>query len=198
MSLKTPEPMKTPPIRRDAVQTRSRIPEAARKRFSNFSYENAGMCDIAADAGVDAALVNRYFGTKEGLFAEVIAGGFLLEEHLPAKLSDLGTWLAGQVLDATEEHEADEFDAVRVLLRAAGNPAIAPLVSECFRREFVTPLAKLLSGRNRGMRAALIASCVIGLATMRHGLASPELSGDKERKAAAIAAAAIQACVGSP
>ncbi len=170
----------------------------ARRRFSQFSYENVGTRDIAADAGVDAALVNRYFGSKEKLFAEVITGGFRLEEHLSEQLSDLGAYLAWQVLEGAEERDQDEFDAMRVLLRAAGSPAIAPIVSECFHREFVTPLARLLPGRDAATRAALIASYVIGLATMRHGLSSPELAGEKTRKAAAIAAAAIQSCVGAP
>jgi lysine/ornithine N-monooxygenase len=42
----------------------------------------------------------------------------------------------------------------------------------------------------------VIASYVIGLATMRHGLGSPALSGSAQRRAAVLAAAAIQACVG--
>lgn len=187
---------KKAPTPRNAEQTRARILDAARRRFSNHSYENVGTRDIAADAGVDAALVNRYFGTKENLFTEVITGGFLLEEHLPEQMSDLGTHLAAQMLADADDGDAKGFNPLRVLLRAAGNPSIAPLVSECFHREFVAPLAKLLPGRDKGARAAVIASYVVGLATMRHGLASPELSGERQEKAAAIAAAAIQACVG--
>jgi len=193
--LKTDQ-IQAPAVRRNAEHTRKRILDAARRHFSRSSYENVGTRDIASDAGVDAALVNRYFGTKEKLFSEVITDGFLVKEHLPERMSDLGTHLAAQVLEGAAESSADEFDAVRVLLRAAGNPAIAPLVSECFHREFVAPLAKMLHGRDTEVRAAVIASYVIGLATMRHGLASPCLAGDNENKAVAIAAAAIQACVG--
>jgi AcrR family transcriptional regulator len=181
------------PSSRNSGQTRERILGAARTMFSRQSYENVGTRDIAAEAGVDAALVNRYFGSKEKLFSEVIEGGFRVEEHLSKHLNDLGTHLAEQVLDDIEEEDA--FDALRVLLRAAGNPVIAAIVSERFHAEFVKPLAKLLPGRDAEMRAALIASYVVGLATMRHGLSSPMLSGSAQRKAAVLFAAAIQACV---
>jgi hypothetical protein len=60
----------------------------------------------------------------------------------------------------------------------------------------ILPLAKLLGGRDSELRAALIASYVLGLATMRHGLESPSLEGPARRKAAAIVAKAIQSCVG--
>ena len=61
-----------PRRRRDAAATREAILEAATRRFATQGYEHAGVREIAADAGVTAALVNRYFGSKEGLFAEVI------------------------------------------------------------------------------------------------------------------------------
>ena len=61
-----------PKRKRDAAATREAILEAATRRFATQGYERAGAREIAADAGVTAALVNRYFGSKEGLFAEVI------------------------------------------------------------------------------------------------------------------------------
>lgn len=182
------------PIARNAEQTRERILAAARARFSQHSYENVGTRDIAGDAGVDAALVNRYFGAKEKLFAAAVHGGFHVEEHLSAHLDDLGTHLVAQIFDDADPDD-DSFDALRVLLRAAGNPSVAAIVSERFHAEFIKPLAKLLRGRDAEMRAALIASYVIGLATMRHGLDSPALMGSARTRAAALAAAAIQACV---
>lgn len=179
---------------RNAAHTRERILSAARVRFSRQSYENVGTRDIAADAGVDAALVNRYFGSKEKLFAQAIEGGFHIEEHLPDNMSNLGIHLVAQVLDNADDSES--FDALRVLLRATGSPAVAAMVSERFHAEFVRPLAKLLGGRDSELRAALIASYVLGLATMRHGLESPSLAGPARRKAATIVAEAIQSCVG--
>lgn len=182
---------------RNAAQTRDRILAAARRWFSRHSFENVGTRDIAAEAGVDVALVNRYFGSKDKLFEEVIAGGFRAEARLPEDLDQLGAHLVRQILqDAGEPGEAEPFDAFHVLLRGAGNPAIAAVVSERFHAEFVRPLARRLGGRDAELRATLIASYVIGLATMHHGLAAPGLSAAGRRKARMLAGAAIQACVG--
>lgn len=184
-----------PPAPRNAEGTRERLLAAARARFSRDTFENVGTREIATDAGVDAALVNRYFGGKEKLFAAAIEGAFRIEEHLPDRLDDLGEHLAGQIMDDADELEAGEPDSLRLLLRAAASPSTAALVSARFHAEFVTPLARLLRGRDTELRAAMIASYVIGLATMKHALGSPALTGAARRKAVARVGAAIQSCV---
>ncbi|WP_433062778.1 TetR family transcriptional regulator [Dactylosporangium sp. CS-033363] len=57
----------TTPRRRDASATRRALLEAGRKRFTRLGYERTTLRDIAADAGVNLALIKRYFGSKEGL-----------------------------------------------------------------------------------------------------------------------------------
>ena len=54
---------------RDAAQTRADILAAARRRFAAEGFERTTLRAIAADVGVDAALVIRYFGSKQDLFA---------------------------------------------------------------------------------------------------------------------------------
>ena len=56
------------PRPRNAAATRTAILEAARDRFAAESYDDVGMRDIARDVGVDAALISRYFGSKDDLF----------------------------------------------------------------------------------------------------------------------------------
>jgi AcrR family transcriptional regulator len=53
---------------RDAEATRQVLLHAARKRFAHDGYSSTTVRDIAADAGVNVALINRYFVSKEGLF----------------------------------------------------------------------------------------------------------------------------------
>ena len=55
------------PRPRNAAATRTAILEAARERFAAESYDDVGMRDIARDVGVDAALISRYFGSKDDL-----------------------------------------------------------------------------------------------------------------------------------
>src|SRR5208282_4679028 len=84
----------SPRRRRDAAATRQAILEASTRRFATHGYEHAGVREIAADAGVTAALVNRYFGSKEGLFAEVIERAFDMQHLLPDHRGDLAEHLA--------------------------------------------------------------------------------------------------------
>jgi AcrR family transcriptional regulator len=41
----------------------------ARKAFARAGYDGAGVREIASGADVTAMLINRYFGSKERLFA---------------------------------------------------------------------------------------------------------------------------------
>lgn len=58
----------TPGRSRDAASTRQLLLNAARRRFARDGYSTTTVRDIAADAGVNVALINRYFTSKEGLF----------------------------------------------------------------------------------------------------------------------------------
>ena len=61
--------LETPaPRQRDADGTRQRLLTAARQRFARDGYAATTVRDIANDAGVNVALINRYFVSKEGLF----------------------------------------------------------------------------------------------------------------------------------
>src|SRR5262245_18351681 len=66
-----------PSRRSDA--TRAAILAAARERFAADGYERATIRAIAADANIDPAMVMRYYGSKERLFAAAAE----LELHLP-------------------------------------------------------------------------------------------------------------------
>ncbi|WP_397452355.1 TetR family transcriptional regulator [Pseudomonas sp. NA-150] len=183
---------------RNASQTRLRILSAARRCFSCKSYENVGIREIAAEAGVDAALVSRYFGGKEQLFAEIIQGAFNVEEHLPTDLNGIGAFLVEQVLNDEPTPEDDGFNPLSLLLLAAASPETSTVVSNRFQKEFVQPLAQTLGGRNANVRAALIGSYVIGLATMRHLLKSPDLAPPLLDESVTLVINAIQSCVAHP
>ncbi|APR82252.1 Transcriptional regulator, TetR family protein [Minicystis rosea] len=154
-------------------------------RFSQSGYEHVGARDIAKDAGVDAALVNRYFGSKEQLFAEAISGIFHTEDF-DLYAENVGERIAQFIL--LEEDEGDggsasvadvafrrEFDPLRLLLQSSVSPTASALVAKQFHEDFVEPLAKKLGGRKAKARAALIASYTIGLSVMRLALKSPAL-----------------------
>ena len=52
--------------------TRDAILAAARRQFAAQGYDRTSMRGIAAEAGVDQALVAHFFGAKQRLFVEVV------------------------------------------------------------------------------------------------------------------------------
>ncbi|PXY21368.1 TetR family transcriptional regulator [Prauserella muralis] len=52
--------------------TRTALVEAARAVFAESGFDGATVRAIAARAGVDAAMVNHWFGGKEGLFTKAV------------------------------------------------------------------------------------------------------------------------------
>src|SRR3569623_56523 len=90
----------TPPLARprNAAATRQTILDSARRHFAREGYDNVGLREIAGDAGVDPALVCRYFGGKEHLLKEAVRGDTppLFEGLAPA---DLPAHLAGLMLE---------------------------------------------------------------------------------------------------
>ncbi len=75
-----------------ASDSRQTVLNAARTRFALDGYAAATIRKIAADAGVDAALVMQFFGSKEELFAAVMS-------FSPAALSRMG-----RAFDGPAEH----------------------------------------------------------------------------------------------
>lgn len=66
---------------------RERILEAARTEFAERGYDKTSIRGIAKKAGVDAALVHHYFGTKDEVFAAAIEVSFEPALVIPAILS---------------------------------------------------------------------------------------------------------------
>src|SRR6266516_1776718 len=58
---------------RNAAETRAALLAAARVRFARDGYEATNLRVIAADVGVNVALISRSIGSKEGLFKTVLA-----------------------------------------------------------------------------------------------------------------------------
>lgn len=67
------------------INTSVRIKEAARKLFTTKGFGRTTTRDIAAEAGINLALVNYYFRSKEELFHEImfeVAQGFIGQMHV--------------------------------------------------------------------------------------------------------------------
>src|SRR5262245_66433993 len=116
-----------PRRRRDAAATREAILEAATRRFATQGYEHAGVREIAADAGVTAALVNRYFGSKEGLFAEVIKRALDMKHLLSGRGANLADHLARLMVYGQEDSGDRGNTPLLLLLHSAAEPGAVKL-----------------------------------------------------------------------
>ncbi len=183
--------------RRDAAATRAEILEAARVLFTRDGYDHVGMRDVAGVVGVDAALVVRYFGSKEGLFAEAISDGFRIGEDLLGGGRDgFGERLARYVLEKDEA--TGGFDPTLVLLRSAPNELAAALLREGLDEQFVRPLARWLRGEKTSERAGLIAATLFGLAFTRNVVRSEALAEGETEDLVALVAPVLQSYVDEP
>ncbi|TRW81708.1 TetR/AcrR family transcriptional regulator [Mycolicibacterium sp. 018/SC-01/001] len=159
------------PRSRNASKTRADILAAARARFGSEGYQATTMRAVAADVGVDPALINRYFGSKQELFAE--AAEFTLD------LPDLETVPADDVADALLARFFtiwEQDSTFLALLRAAMTSETA---ADTMRQVFATQVGPALAAvtpDHPAQRAGLMGAFVIGLATTRSVLANPAVA----------------------
>jgi AcrR family transcriptional regulator len=115
---------------------------------------------IAADAGVSASLVVKHFGRKEELFNTVADFGPEAEELFDAPLDGLGRHMVLTLVRRRREHRTDPL--LRVVF-SLGNQDERSLLRERFREQVTGRLTVRLPGRERALRAELIAGQLIGL-----------------------------------
>ena len=170
MTIDAPTTIEQPraPRRRDADATRAAILAAAKVHFARSGYEGAYLRDIAIDAGADAALINRYFGGKEGLFAAVLKDSIgsrpkLLEGDRSKLGRDVAKMMATQHAHASEER----LHAFQFLLRAATSPSTATMLNDVVQERFMGPIREWIGGDNAQPRARVLASVFIGLLVER-------------------------------
>lgn len=181
--------------RRCAASTREAILMAAADRFATHGYRCAGAREIAADAGVTAALVNRYFGSKEGLFAAVIERAFNCGYYLEGPLEGLPARLARRMVFPMECDPEFSHRPLLLLLRSATEPRAAELLRDNLDRNFVGPLAARLGGPDAAIRATLVAAQLHGFATLDHILRAEAFVGADRERLAAVLADAIGSCL---
>lgn len=170
------------PRRRDAEATREAILVSARKAFAASGYDGAGLREIAAGAGVTAMMVNRYFGSKEHLFAEVveqtmtqgslIAGGIMDHPHP-------GHALAEALVKMTRAG-VTPVDGFLITLHSASSAPAAEIGREKISAHHLQTVTRALQGERTAERAALILAVISGFQVMRQMIALPTLANADE------------------
>jgi AcrR family transcriptional regulator len=190
----TPRPRRTG-RRPGPNRTREAILRAARSRFGGHGYDAVSLRAIARDAGVDPALVHRFFGSKQSLFVAAMELPVAAGELVRALLAD-GPERIGERIVHTLLLINDAPGAVApflALLRAAtNNEQAATMLREFVTTEVLGPIAAAAAPDQPELRAALAGSQVIGLAMARYVIRIPQLANAHPHELAAHVGPAIQ------
>jgi AcrR family transcriptional regulator len=160
-------------MRRSSEQTKAVILAAARERFGAAGFQAATIRGIAADAGVDPAMVMRYYGSKDKLFAAAAEFDLRFPEFAATDPTQVGRSL---VLHFLERWEDDE--ALVILLRSsATNDEAAQRMQRIFANQVQPSVAALVPAAEHKVRAGLVATQIIGMAYCRYVLRLPPVVG---------------------
>jgi AcrR family transcriptional regulator len=190
----------TPPVRRGRRpgpnSTRQAVLDAARARFASDGFAATTIRVVATDAGVDVSQVMQFFGSKDELFAAVMAipGSALQRFNTVFEGADdtLGERVVRAFLQAWEG-VPEESEPLMAMLRGA-------VVNEQARRQLRDFIqARLLAGTRQHvgadaqLRVGLAASLLVGVVTSRRIIGVPVLVEADVEALVAIVAPAIQA-----
>lgn len=150
---------------RNSLATRAALLDAAVKRFARDGYDDVGMRDVAGDVGIDAALVVRYFGSKEQLFEAAIDSCFDGEHFWEGDRSDFGRRLADQLVYG--DARPGKMQGLSIILRSLGSAKALEVVQRSCVQDFMQPLTAWLGGDDAPVRARLMAGLLMGMSIGR-------------------------------
>jgi AcrR family transcriptional regulator len=187
-----PEPHRRPSRAERRRQTETRILTAARRTFADAGYDRTTIRAIAAAADTDPALVMRYFGSKEALFARVA-------ELTPDEpVTGTPDEVAELLLAALSDKLTTEPSAALALLRSAlTHPEASRGV-----REFVTDqqrqTADAIPADDAVLRAGLVGALSLGTVIGRYLLRLDALHTARPDEIAALLRPCFHALVHGP
>lgn len=178
----------------EASTTKDRLLQAAKDLFWTRGYSNVSVRDVTRAAGVDAALVSRYFGGKRGLFEATLT---TIPAWEPLSV-DGDALLAAAAASFAHPYDpdADAANPFSMLLSNVIDPEMGPAIRELVRTGLAAPLAEKIGGENAERRAAALLALLFGVALLRKNFQVPGLAemapDDLARMIERLGAAALE------
>lgn len=187
-------PARRPGRRAGPTESRGEILAAARQLFAERGYDGATIRGIAARAGVDAALVHHFFGTKEGVFVEAMGfpvqpSAFVPELIASGPREQLGERLVRVFLALWRDPE-ERAPVLGLLRSATTNEQAAEML-----REFVTSALLGRLAESTGvprLRLCAAAAQMLGMVMLRHVLGVEPMASADEEEIVALLGPTIQ------
>lgn len=180
--------------------TRERVRRAAQEAFAEAGFDQATVRGIARRAGVDAALVHHYFGSKEELFVASMQLPKELGSQLPAVLTGdratLGDRLARLALSLWED-EPTRLVMLGIARSATSDPRAASALRGLLEATLL-PQVRGLGVDEPELRATLAWAQLVGLALARYVLRIGVLSEVPPDRIATILGPMLQQTLTAP
>lgn len=180
--MKKPAKTANPPRRRDAAATRDAILASAQQAFAAHGYDGAGLRDIAAGAGVTAMMINRYFGSKEQLFAEVVENTMTQGSLIAGGIMDApnpGRALARALMQITRAGSTPSSGFL-ITFHSASSERAAEIGRDKIEAHHLKTVTHALRGEHAPERAALLLAMISGFQVMRQMIGLRVLAGADE------------------
>jgi AcrR family transcriptional regulator len=185
------------PRPRNAAATRDAILQSAIRHFARAGYDGAGVREIAADAGVTAMLVNRYFGSKEQLFAEAVETSFAPPAVVLGDSESVARDSATALVARTNPG-ADPLEPFLIMLRSVSNPRAVEIVRAAIERHVARRLSEQLPESGRHLRTEVILSVIAGILLMRRVVVTRALDDADPEQLVNLLEAAFTTIVETP
>jgi AcrR family transcriptional regulator len=164
---------------------------AARSAFAERGFDGASIRLIAADAGVDPALVHHYFGSKDKLFLAAVQAPVDPEDLLPEVLAggtaELGANVVRMLLQIWDSPA--RAAGLALVRSAVSNEWTARLLREFLVAQVLRRVVGTLGlpPAEADARGALVASQLVGVVMTRYVLRlEPLASASPEELVAAV------------
>ncbi len=183
-----------------APDTRAAILDAARGLFATSGFAGTTVRAVGSAAGVDAALVHHYFGSKDDLFLAALELRVDPREAL-APVAAGGVDGAGERLVRTFLGVWDDEEArlpLLALVRGIAEPSGQQLLRDGFLRMVMGPLGEALGLDEPERRMALVGSQLVGIIVLRYLLELEPLASLPAEQLVATYAPTVQAYLSGP
>ncbi|MYW89924.1 helix-turn-helix transcriptional regulator [Amycolatopsis rubida] len=151
-----------PSRKRDATATKAALLDAAAELFADRGFDRTTVRDIANRAGVNQALLFRYFGSKDALFEHVMArGGLAQVETTPPER------LFSAALRSLLERDDPASRSIETYLRSSGTDRADEALRAQLDAEYTRALSGLTDAPDAELRADLAMAWLLGIGLVR-------------------------------
>jgi AcrR family transcriptional regulator len=175
------------------TQTRADILAAARSQFAARGYGGATIRGIAAEAGVNPALVHHFFGSKDQVFVAALNLPFnpskLVETILDGPRDRIGERILRLFLGLWRDQET-QAPFLALLRSVAGSPEVAVQLRTFMETAVLAKVAAALDVP--ALRLTAVAAHMMGIAMVRYVLAAEPMASATDDEVVELVAPVIQ------